>query len=581
MTRPVPAALRRWLAPALVLALAGVPILATAEEAPADLLLLHGRVYTVDPAQPWSEAVAVRGERIVAVGTDAALARLRGPATEVIDLQGQLLTPGFIDTHVHFIEGARYLANVPLREATSMAQITRDVARYAREHPQAAWIRGEGFSYGYADLPSDGFHKEILDKAVADRPVLLTSGMAHAAWANSAALRLAGITRDTPNPPGGEIVRGPDGEPTGWLKEDAAIEPVIALIPQPGRAQDKAALEGAIREANRVGLTRVDSAGGDFPYLDVLAQIEHEGGLTLRISIADWINPPALTPEHLAALEAARARYHDDRLAAGVAKFIMDGVIESHTAYMPGGYADQPRETGMRFWDPADYQAAVRTLDARGFQVYTHAIGNGAIALALDAYEAAQAANPADGVTPPCHRIEHAEAPNPGDIARFGRLGVVASMQPLMIYPRDEWKGMEGLWQKYAGDQWLPEAFAIRSLLDSHALVSFGTDWPIVQLNPLYGVRNAVLRQSLDGQPASGYQPAQRIGVAEAVRAYTLDAAVASRRGKDEGSIAVGKLADLVLFSRNFIEGPANDIPQARVLVTWVGGKAVYRAVTP
>jgi len=578
MSRTVLILSRGLCAPVLALALTCLPGPAAADEAPADLLLVHGRVYTVDPAQPWSESVAVRGERIVAVGTDAALAGLRGPATQVIDLHGQLLTPGFIDTHVHFIEGARYLANVPLREATSMAQITRDVARYAREHPQAAWIRGEGFSYGYGDLPADGFHKEILDKAVPDRPVLLTSGMAHAAWANSAALKRAGITRDTPNPPGGEIVRGPDGEPTGWLKEDAAIDPVIALIPQPERAQDKAALEGAIREANRVGLTRVDSAGGDFPFLDVLAQIEREGGLTLRISISDWINPPALTPEHLAALEAARAQYHDDRLSAGVAKFIMDGVIESHTAYMPGGYTDQPRETGMRFWTPADYKAAVRTLDAHGFQVYTHAIGNGAIALALDAYETAQAANAADLATPPRHRIEHAEAPNPGDIARFGRLGVVASMQPLMIYPRDEWKGMEGLWQKYAGDQWLPEAFAIRSLLDSHAVVSFGTDWPIVQLNPLYGVRNAVLRQSLDGQPPGGYQPAQRIGVAEAVRAYTLDAAFASRREKDEGSIVAGKLADFVLFSRNFIEGPANDIPQARVLMTWVGGKLVYRA---
>jgi predicted amidohydrolase YtcJ len=544
----------------------------------ADLLLLHGRVYTVDAAQPWAEAVAVRGSRIVAVGTDAAVAALRGPGTQLIDLQGQLLTPGFIDSHVHFIEGARYLSNVPLRDATSMGEIAQRVARYAREHPGAAWIQGEGFSYGYADLPGGSFHKEILDKVAPDRPVLLTSGMAHAAWANSAALRRAGITRDTPNPPGGEIVRGPDGEPTGWLKEDAAIDPLIALIPKPTRAQNKAALAAAIHEANRVGLSRVDSAGGDLPYLDVLAQIEREGGLSLRISISDWINPPGLSPEHLAALEAARAQYRDDYLSAGVGKFIMDGVIESHTAYLPGGYADQPGETGMRFWDPAAYKAAVRTLNAHGFQVYTHAIGNGAIHLALDAYEEAQAADTAGDAPLPRHRIEHAEAPDPEDIARFAPLGVVASMQPLMIYPRDEWKGMEGLWQQYAGDKWLPVAFALRSFLDSHAVVAFGTDWPIVQLNPLYGLRNAVLRQSLDGQPAGGYLPRQRITIAEAVRAYTLDAAWASRRDRDEGSIAVGKLADAVLFSRNFVEGRPEDIPQARVLMTLVGGKVVYRA---
>jgi predicted amidohydrolase YtcJ len=572
-----PGAALRHAALALACAL-GLPALVGAAETPADLLLLHGRVYTVDTAQPWVQAVAIRGERIVAVGSDAALAAMRGPATQIIDLQGRLLTPGFIDTHVHFIEGARYLSNVPLRDATSVAQIARDVARYAAEHPRAAWIRGEGFSYGYADLPKDGFHKEILDRVVPDRPVLLTSGMAHAAWANSAALKLAGITRNTPNPAGGEIVRGPDGEPTGWLKEDAAIDPVIARIPPPTREENKAALTEAIRAANRAGLSRVDSAGGDFPFLDVLAQIEREGALTLRISIADWIYPPRLTAEHLAALEAARSQYHDAYLSAGVGKFIMDGVIESHTAYMPGGYADQPRETGMRFWDPADYKAAVRTLDTHGFQIYTHAIGNGAIALALDAYEEAQAADGTPGDAPPRHRVEHAEAPNPSDIARFGQLGVIASMQPLMIYPRDEWKGMEGLWQQYAGDKWLPVAFATRSLLDSHAVVSFGTDWPIVQLNPLYGVRNAVLRQSLDGQPAGGYLPQQRMSVAEAVRAYTLDAAYASRAERDEGSIAAGKFADLVLFSGNFIEGPANDIVQARVLMTMVGGKVVYRA---
>jgi len=565
----------------VVLSLLGAPCLAEAggaAERPADLLLLHGRVYTVDAGQAWAEAVAVRGERIVAVGSDAAVGALRGPATRIIDLKGQLLTPGFIDTHVHFIDGGRYLSNVPLRDATSMAQIAQRVARYASEHPQAAWIQGEGFSYGYPDLPGGAFHKELLDKVAGGRPVLLTSGMAHAAWANSAALHRAGITRDTPDPAGGQIVRGPDGEPTGWLKEDAAIDPVLALIPQATRAQNKAALAAGIREANRVGLSRVDSAGGDFPYLDLLAEIERAGKLTLRISISDWITPPALTPEHLAALETARATYHDAYLSAGVGKFIMDGVIESHTAYLPGGYADQPKETGMRFWDPAAYKAAVRTLNSRGFQVYTHAIGNGAIHLALDAYEEAQSADTPTGAPLPRHRIEHVEAPDPGDITRFAPLGVIASMQPLMIYPRDEWKGMEGLWQQYAGDKWLPVAFAIRSFLDSHARVSFGTDWPIVQLNPLYGVRNAVLRQSLDGQPAGGYQPQQRIGIAEAVRAYTLDAAYASRRENDEGSIAVGKFADAVLFSRDFIEGRPEDITQAQVLMTLVGGKVVYRA---
>jgi len=571
---------RRAAAALLLIGALAAPGVRAAAQVPADLVLLHGRVYTVDGSRPWAQAVAVRGDRIVAVGSDAQVGALRGPDTRVVDLHGRLVTPGFIDSHVHFIEGAHYLTQLGLRDVTTLKETQRRVAAFAQAHPQAAWIRGEGFSYGYPDMPQGAFHRQSLDEVAGGRPVLLTSGMAHAAWANSEALRRAGITRATPDPAGGQIVRDADGEPTGWLKEDPAIELVLKQVPPPSAQDDKAALLLAIAEANRVGLTRVDSAGGDFPYLDTLGEIEREGRLTLRISISDWINPPGLSAEHLAALEGARADHHDAYLSAGVAKFIMDGVIESHTAYLPGGYADQPSEKGMRFWEPAAYEAAVSTLNAHGFQVYTHAIGDGAIHLALDTYEKSQAALAAAGSAfQPRNRIEHVEAPQPADIARFGQLDVIASMQPLMIYPRDEWKGMEGLWQQYAGTQWLPVAFALRSFLDAHAVLAFGTDWPIVQLDPLYGVRNAVLRRSLDGQPGKdGYLPAQRISVAEAVRAYTLDAAYASHRDDVEGSITPGKFADLVVFSKNFVEGDPDRIPDARVLMTLVGGRTVYRA---
>ncbi len=547
-------------------------------EAAPDLVLFNGRIYTMDSEHPWAQALAIKRGRIVAVGSDPAVLKLKNRATRTIDLQGHLLTPGLIDSHVHFIDGAWYLHNVALRDATTMAEVTRRVADYAKAHPQGDWIQGEGWSYGYADLPGGEFHKELLDRVSPNRPVLLDSSMAHAAWVNDAALRRAGITRDTPNPAGGEIVRGPDGEATGWLKEESAIHLVLDKIPKPKPREAEAALLAAIREANRLGLTRVDSAGDDFELLAVYAKIEREGKLTLHISIADWINPPGLSGHHLAALETARSRYHGRYLSCCVAKFIMDGVIESHTAYLPGGYADRPAETGMRFFTPENYKSAVSVLNARGFQIYTHAIGDGAIKLALDAYEEAQSAAPARAN--PRNRIEHAEAPDPEDIPRFGKLGVIASMQPLMIYPRDEWKGMEGLWQQYAGERFLPTAFAIRSLLDSHAIVAFGTDWPVVQLNPLLGIRNAVLRQSLDGQPAGGYRPEQRISSAQALRAYTLDAAYASRADKDEGSIEVGKFADVVLFTTNFLESSPDALPGTRVLLTVVGGKIVYQAPT-
>ena len=529
----------------------------------------------MSPAQPWADAIAVRGDRIAAVGARADVLHLKGPATQIVDLRGGFLMPGLIDSHVHFSDGGRYLRNVALRDATTLAEVTRRVERYAAEHPHGDWIEGEGWSYGYPDLPNGEFHKESLDRVSGHRPVFLDSSMAHAAWVNSEALRRAGITRNTLNPAGGEIVRGKDGEPTGWLKEEAAIRLVQNKIAGPSPRESTASLLAAVHEANRLGLTRVDSAGGDFDQLPRLAAIERQGKLTLRISIADWINPPGLTPQHLAVLETAHSRYHDAFLSCCVAKFLMDGVIESHTAYLPGGYADRPSETGMRFFAPEAYKASVVTLYQHHIQVYTHAIGDGAIKLALDAYELAQA-GPGLGRAAR-NRVEHAEAPDPEDIPRFGNLGVIASMQPLMIFPRDEWKGMEGLWREYAGDKFLPTASAIRSLLDTHAVVAFGTDWPVVQLNPLLGIRNAVLRQSLDGQPAGGYTSAQRISVAEALRAYTLDAAYASRVEADEGSIEVGKLADVVLFSKNLMEISADDIPSAKVVLTMVGGKIVYR----
>jgi predicted amidohydrolase YtcJ len=541
-----------------------------AHNAPATLIFIHGRIDTVDAAAPWAEALAVSGDQIIAVGSNTDILRFKRPSTHVVDLDGRLVTPGLIDSHVHFTDGGRYLQNVALRDASTMAELSTRVARYAAQHPQTDWIQGEGWSYGYPDLPNGEFHKEFLDRVSAGHPMFLDSSMAHAAWVNSAALQRARITRATPNPAGGEIVRDSSGEATGWLKEEAAIRLVQETIPHPTAAETATALLAAIREANRLGLTRVDSAGGDFPVLETLAKLRSRGALTLRISIADWIDPPGITPAHLGALEAARAHHHDRWLTCCVAKFLMDGVIESHTAYLPGGYADQPDKTGMRFFEPAAYMESVRQLNRHGFQVYTHAIGDGAIKLALDAYESA----------PPGarNRIEHAEAPDPEDIPRFGRIGVIASMQPLMIYPRDEWKGMEGLWQEYAGPRFLPNAFPLRALLDSHATVAFGTDWPVVQLNPLLGIRNAVLRQSSDGQPAGGYVPQQRISVAEALRAYTLDAAYASRAETFEGNLTVGKLADLVVFSQNFVEGNPDDIAKARVVMTVVGGKIVYSA---
>lgn len=556
---------------ALVAGLIG--LLASTAEAKqaADLVLTNAHIYTLDAKHPWAEAIAIKGDRIVAVGSAAEIARFQGPATKSIDLAGQFVMPGFTDAHLHFLAGGDYLTQIPLRDFTSMAGVQASVTRYAADHPTGDWIRGEGWSYGYPDMPNGAFSRAMLDQAAPGRPVMLTSSMAHAAWANSEALKRAGITRDTPNPPNGEIVRDENGEPTGLLKE-AADQLVLTKIPEASDADKLASLRAAIHEANRLGITRVDSAGDDSPILPLLKKIQAEDGPTLRFYVSEIAQPPVLDAKQITKFETLRRTYKDSFIRFAAVKFFMDGVIESHTAYLPEGYADQPDQKGQRYWDPARYKAAVREMDRRGFQIFTHAIGPGAIDLALDAYQGA--AHHASLR----HRIEHMEAPYPRDLPRFGSLGVIASMQPLMIYPKDEWKGMEGLWAKYAGEQYLPVAFAIRSVLKGGGVVAFGTDWPVVQLNPLMGIRNAVLRQSLDGQPAGGYVPEQRVTVAEALRAYTLDASFASHQERDEGSLQPGKLADLVVLSKNLLEIAPGDIPSAHVLATYVGGRQIYQS---
>jgi len=274
-------------------------------------------------------------------------------------------------------------------------------------------------------------------------------------------------------------------------------------------------------------------------------------------------------------MKQARARYHSDWLQTGAIKFFADGVIESHTAYLPEGYADQPQEHGQRNLAPEAMNAAITRLNREGFQVYVHAIGDGAIKETLDAFEAAQQAGAPVDLR---NRIEHYETPYPADIARLARLHVVASMQPVMIYPKDEWMGMEGMWQRYAGDDRMKRAFALRQVLDAGGALAFGTDWPVSSLVPLRGIRNAVVRQSHDGEPAGGYLPAERLSVAEAIRAYTIGAAYASHRDTREGSIEPGKLADLVVLSQDITRIAPTDIDKAQVVLTLVGGKVTYRA---
>src|ERR1700726_118679 len=337
-----------------------LPLMASdAPPPPADLIIVNARIYTVNPQQKWAEAIAVRGDKIIAVGDRKQIEALRGPATKVIDAGQRLLLPGFVDCHIHFMDGSLGLTRVDLNEATTAAEMQKRVKAYADSHPNEVWIQGMGWTYptfGPSALPN----KKILDDVVPDRPVYLIAFDGHSSWANSKALAMAGIDRNTPNPPNGTIVRDENGDATGALKE-AAGDLVGSKTPVPTRAERLGALRKGIHEANRVGLTRVHSAGQDFEYLDLYNKLRTRGELTLRFYIAYFLDPPGLTPQSNALIDNARRQYNsnDDWIAGGVVKTMLDGVVEAHTAAMLAPYSDDPSQSGKLFWEPAKYKAAV------------------------------------------------------------------------------------------------------------------------------------------------------------------------------------------------------------------------------
>jgi predicted amidohydrolase YtcJ len=540
------------------------------QAASADSVVVNARIYTVNPQQPWAEALAVRGEKILAVGSAREIDRYRGPNTRVIDAQGRLVLPGFTDCHIHFMEGSLGLLHVDLNGAATVGEIQKRVSAYAVAHPHEEWILGMGWTYPVF-APSGMPDRRILDEVVLDRPVLLEAYDGHTSWANSKALAMAGITRETADPHNGKIVRDEKGEATGALLESASGL-VSKFAPKPTRAERLAALRKGLNEANRVGLTRVHSAGGDFEWLDLYDELRHNGVLTVRQYIAYRLNPPELTPAAIEKAEQARRTYRDDWIAAGAVKTMLDGVVEAHTAAMLTPYSDDPTTSGKLFWDPAKYKEAIVELDRRGFQIFTHAIGDRAVRLALDAYERAQTKNGTKDARP---RVEHIETTTAADIPRFGSLGAIASFQPLHAYPDDD---TLKIWARNAGPDRAGRAWVWHSIEATGGRLAFGSDWPVVTLSPWPGVENALTRQTTEGDPPGGWLPKERISLEAAIKAYTLGAAIAGRREKTEGSLEAGKLADLIVLSQNLFEIPANQTGKTEVVLTMVGGRVVYEA---
>jgi predicted amidohydrolase YtcJ len=538
---------------------------------PADIIVIHGRVYTEDSKQPWAQAVAIHGAKIVAVSDDAAIEKMRGMGTKVINADGKLVLPGFTDCHIHFLDGSLSLGRVNLAGAKDASDIQKRLREYASEHRGDDWILGRGWDYamfGPEALP----HKKYLDEIFPNRPVFLEGYDGHTYWANSKALALAGITRETPNPPNGIIVRDAQtGEATGALKE-AAQELVAKVIPKPTRADKLLALRAGMKWANEHGITRVHSAGGDFEILDLYDEMRHRGDLSVRMYVAYFLNPPSLRPQDTDAIEAARKKFNDEWIDASAVKFMVDGVIESHTAAMLEPYSDDPSLKGRPFWERANYNAAVAELDKRGLQLFTHAIGDYGIRMALDAYENAAQQNHLNDRR---SRIEHIETAAAADIPRFGKLGVIASMQPLHSYPNAD---TLDVWARNIGPDRASRAWAWKSIADGGGHLAFGSDWPVVTLSPWEGMQTAVMRQTVEGTPANGFVPEQRLTVKQAVDGYTIGAAFAGRREKTEGSLEVGKLADLIIISQNIFDINPHKIGATKVVVTIVGGRLVYQA---
>ncbi|MBM3293531.1 MAG: amidohydrolase [Candidatus Aminicenantes bacterium] len=541
-----------------------------ADERPAaETVVTNARIYTMNTAQPWAEAAAVKDGCYLYVGSAKEAKRYRSKETQVIDAGGRLVLPGFMDSHVHFVGGSASLARVDLSGTKTVQEIQERIRRFAAENPSAPWVQGRGWMY--AAFPGGMPHKKFLDEAVPDRPAIMRCADGHTSWVNSRALALAGISRGTKDPQNGTIVRDERGEPTGALLEEASSL-VSKFIPEPSAEETRAALRRGLAEAARLGVVRVHGMGGEFEALDLLDELRREGSLTVRFSVTMWIDSPGPTEKDWKAYEDARAKHDNEWISLGGIKLMLDGVIDSGTAAMLDPYETQRGSRGKLFWEPAAFKKAVAEINARGLQASTHAIGDAAIRLALDAYEeAARAAGNSDVR----NKIEHAEDIAADDIPRFGRLGVIAGFQPHHADPDPVWMGS---WIENVGPEREQRAFAWKAVLDAGGRLAFGSDWPVVTLSPWPALQIAVTRQDLDGNPPGGWLPQHKVSLADAVQAYTLGGAYGMHREKDEGSIEAGKLADLIVVSQNIFEVEPRFIAKTEVVLTMVGGRVVHDA---
>ncbi len=536
----------------------------SSSEEPADWLIWNAKVMT--PGSDGEDAIAIGKGKVLAVGPLDRVKKWEGARTKRIDAKGGSVTPGLNDAHVHFLSGSRSLGEVNLLDAQTFPEIESKIRSYANAHPKLPCVVGRGWLYGAFEngLPT----RAQLDALIPKRPAIMKCYDGHTVWVNSEALKQAGIDRNTKDPPNGVIVRDEKtGDPTGVLKE-SAMDLIDKIMPKLTREENLDALRLGQKEAHRFGVTSVQEAGMGEQDIELFEQLRKNKELTLRVYFALEARPK-MTDAEIEQLLVIRKRFRDLRI--GAVKMYADGVIEAHTASVLEPYVNK-NSRGMPEYNVADMNRIIRKLDAMGWQIMTHAIGDAGIRMVLDAYEAAAIENP-----PPSagrrHRVEHIESISQNDIRRFGALGVVASMQPFHASPNGN---IFQVWAVNLGPERASRAWVWKSIRDQGGRLAFGSDWPVVGIDPRPGIHTALTRQTPQGAPAGGFHPEQKLPLRVVLESYTLGSAYAEFAEKEKGTLEPGKLADLVIWNQDLFSVPVDRVQFAEVELTMVGGEIVY-----
>lgn len=548
----------------------------------ATLIVINGRVLTMDDTAPRAEAVALRGERILALGSNAAMLALAGGGCRVIDARGATVLPGFIESHLHLFMGGNELAHLQLLGVHGEAALAQALGDFAAAHPEARMLLGQGCDYAILDR---ALTRHDIDAIVADRPVLFTAADHHTAWANTRALEMAGILHGRALDTGNEIVMGADGLATGELREFLAFAPVLALTgqtrisagiatgeePDPAPTYDELVadlepMERGLKHCARHGFTSLVNMDGNRYTLLVLSELRRQGRLTARVRVPFHYRPHRQVAD-LADATALSEEFNDDWLSSGFVKLFMDGVIDSETAVVLQGYPDNPGWHGDPLHSAERFNAIAVEADRRGLQIAVHAIGDGAVRRVLDGYQAAREAN---GPRDSRHRIEHIELIDRADVPRLAELGVTASVQPCHAPGAMDFPLFPTL-DKIHRPRW-KDAYLCRDLRDAGAKLAFASDWPVADINPLRGIQAAITRPTYEGAAP------QALPLMEVLRAYTAGGAYAEHTEDRKGTLKPGYLADLVILSGDIEATAPDEIGAMSVAATICGGRVVWEA---